>query len=1138
MKRLVSLSLAIVLLLGMILSPTAAFAAEEELAPLPQVGEVISGFRVTETGGIDLVNAETVLFEHVETGAKLFYIQNRDTEKSFTISFRTPAADDTGVNHILEHAAMHGSVKYPINDMLFLIANQTYSTFVNAMTTPTFTTYPVASMSEDQLLRLADVYLDGVFNPLIYDEKNIFLREGWRYEMQDADAHLAVNGTVYNEIKGLFGDINYPAYFNTLKTLYPNSPQSNVYGGHPDKIRDLTYEQLIETHRTYYHPSNSLMILYGNVDYTRFLKMINDEYLSKFDRKEIKTDFGKVEPFTEKAEASFAFPVTAAAKTSNAAQINYAYALTDISTEDIIGLSAIATILNEDSSPLKKAFNQMRIGGNMYVSLETQLMQPMLIFTAINADEDRAGEFRALVDECIAGIVESGFDKELLDAIISRSLLNYSIITEQQNLGVNLSLSLSAMWATNDDLSYFSNLTKNVKALAEKLDTSYYEDLAEKYILNNNHAALVTTYPEPGLAEKLEEQNVRHLADLKASMSEEEINRIISETMAFNEWNSRETGEDVQNIIKSLQAVKAADLPIEVKERDIKETKGPNGERFVTSTADVGETGITGIMFDTSAVPADRLHFLSLLSDLLGRLDTEKYTKEQLNTLTMRHLQGATFSLGEIPYKDSDDFTPVLSTYWLGLMGEYGDQLELAKEIILNTDFSDSDTILNTIRGNIAEMRQVIGSEPLNLLMIRNMALTGAAAKYDNYVNGLEYYNFLVQLEQYMQQDPGAVLAEIEAVHKLVANRTNMIVIFAGNEKGIRVFEENIGTLTNALPAEVIVPQDYSVLPAPAQKEGIVIDTLVQYNMLSASHDKIGVEYNGKYIPILLMLEDTYLTPVLRYRNGVYTVLSRYSNNALMVLTYRDPNIKETFDVFAGIPGYLRTVGITQEELDRYILSAFGSGIVPSGELSSAFEYLGNYLAGWSAKDELKILNEIKSVTVEDLDDAAVLFEKLLENGAYSTVGSASKISESMDLYESVIAFEQQTGEEEAITAAQFIEMILQGVPEPVEFAKQQGLLLGDGKGNYMEDEPLTRERLAVFIERIAIMSGAQLDGIDADIADFEKVSPWARNSVEALVGLNIMGLDEDGNFDPKGTVTDSDVNRVLEALFMALVPQ
>jgi len=208
----------------------------------------------TETGEIGLVNARTVLFEHIKTGAKLYYIQNRDIEKSFTIAFRTPAVDDTGVNHILEHVVLHGSEKYPLDDVAFVLMNQTYSSHVNAFTAPTFTAYPVASMSEDQLLRLADVYLDCVYNPMVYKEKNIFRREAWRYEIQDADGPLTINGTVYNEMKGNLSNITQAAYNNTLKTLFPGSPQSNISGGDPEKIRNLTYDQLIETHRAYYHP--------------------------------------------------------------------------------------------------------------------------------------------------------------------------------------------------------------------------------------------------------------------------------------------------------------------------------------------------------------------------------------------------------------------------------------------------------------------------------------------------------------------------------------------------------------------------------------------------------------------------------------------------------------------------------------------------------------------------------------------------------------------------------------------------------------------------------------------------------------------------------------------------------------------
>lgn len=1138
MRKVVSLALSAVLLLGVLLSPAAVFAADDGLVPLPEAGDIISGFKVTETGEIGLVNARTVLFEHIKTGAKLYYIQNRDIEKSFTIAFRTPAVDDTGVNHILEHVVLHGSEKYPLDDVAFVLMNQTYSSYVNAFTAPTFTAYPVASMSEDQLLRLADVYLDCVYNPMVYKEKNIFRREGWRYEIQDADGPLTINGTVYNEMKGNLSNITQAAYNNTLKTLFPGSPQSNISGGDPENIRNLTYDQLIETHRAYYHPSNSLMILYGDLDYTRFLRLINDGYLSRYERMDIDIDYGKVGPFEKKAEARFPFPAAAASNTKNAAQIDYAFVLNDITMDDLYGISAIAALLNDDSSPLKKAFSENQIGGSIYVGLNTSTIQPALIFTAASADESKAEEFRALVDGCLSDIVKKGFDEELLDAMLSRQLLNYSVITEQQHLGVNLSVSLSLMWANHDDLDYYSDMVGYIRNLADKLGTGYYEGLAEKYILNNNHAALVTTYPEAGLAEKQEAELRQYLDGLKASMSAYEIEKLVNDTKAFNEWNSRDAGTEMQELIEVLQAVKAADLPVEVREREIKEAKGPDGERFVTATADVGETGLTGVMFDTSAVPAEKLHFLRLISDLLGRLGTEKYTREQLSTLVMRHFAGASFTLDTITYKGSGKFTPVLATSWLGLMGEYGDQVELLKEILLNTDFSDSSTVLAIIRESIANMKQSITFEPLNILMMRNMAVADDSSNYRNYVHGLDYYNFLVQLEQVMQTQPEAVIAELESVHRLAVNRTNMIVAFAGNENGIGVFKDKIGDLVDALPAEEIVPQDYSALPKPARREAITLDTTVQYNMLSAGNDEMGIEYNGKFIPILQMVNDTYLLPALRYQNGAYSVIASYDGHSLRLASYRDPNITRTYEIFAAIPEFLRNAAITQEDLERYILNTFGARTLPTGELSSAYGSIVDYLTGWSAEDSMKLLNEIKSATVEDLEEAAVLFEKLLENGTYTTVGSASRVSEEIALFESVIAFEQQTDTDEALTTAQFIEFVLQGIPNPLDVAKQAGLLRGDGKGNYMEGEPLTRERLAVFLVRIAAMNGIQLDGIDADIADCDDISQWARDSVEALVGLGIMGLDENGCFNPGDAVTLSDVNNAIYALTALLMAQ
>jgi len=1134
MKKILSFTLSIVLLLSVCLQLTSANAAIDELKPLPQIGEVISGFKTIEIKDMELINSKTVLFEHEKTGAQLLYIQSKDIDRSFGITFKTPAVDDTGVNHILEHITVSGSEKYPMNDVLFTVAYQTYSTYVNAFTYPTFTTYPVSSMSEEQLLKLTDVYMDCAYNPLIYTDKNIFLREAWRYEMADADSPLTISGIVYNEMKGSLGNISSAARNNVMDVLYPNSTQSNISGGDPEKIPDLTYEQIINTHKTYYHPSNSLMLLYGNLDYSKFLKLINDNYLSKFDRKNIEIDYGIVTAPQEKAERTFTFPVTAASNTVNSSQIDYAYALTDVTEEELTGLSIITTILNQNTSPLKQAFTQRNIGGNLSVSLDSSIPQPVLTFSAQNADESKAKEFRALVDDCIADLAKNGYDKELVDATISAVLLSNSTVTEQPNLGINLSSQISLMWANNDNLYYLSDILQNIKSISKKINENYMEDLTAKFILNNNHAALVTTIPEAGLAEKQSEQQLRHLASLKASMSAQEIEKIVNDTAAYNEWNSRETDLEEQKVQKDLQVLKVSDLPVEVKKYEISDTRYTDGIRILSAVADVGETGLTTLALDTSAVPAEKLHHLMLYASLLGRLDTKLYTKEQLTTKMMRYLNGASVNLSTLPEEDWNKFTPLMITSWLGLMGEYEEQLDLVKEILLNTKFSDADTILGIVKQQIASMKNQIISSPVNLLASRNLALSNDCANYSSYISGLDYYNFLVQLEQTLQSNPDTVLAELDSLHNLVVNRTSMIAMFSGNENSIKKYEKAIRDFINELPAKEITAQDYSKLPRPAQREAIALDTSVQYNMISATYEDMGTEYNGKYIPIGSVISENYITPKIRFGYGAYSNIVEFSDIAFLMVSYRDPNIKETFDVYAGLPEFVRNVEITQEELDRYILQAFSMYTATSGELNGASNALSNYLMGKTSEDQLKLLREIKSATVQDIKDCAAMFENLLKNGAYSTVGSAEKINANKELYNSIISFGQQQADE-TLTRAQLFELILTGVPNPVEFAKQQGLLLGDGKGNYYEDSKLTMEQLAVIINRVAAMNGVQLSGDGVSIANEADISPWALDSVKALVGAGIMQLDSNGNFNPQEEITALAVQTLMTELINKL---
>lgn len=1132
MKKFTSLILALLMMASLCFQIDAAYAEEPQLKELPEVGEVLYGFKVKEIGYMDIINAKTVLFEHVKTGAELLYIQSKDIDRSFTIAFRTPAVDNTGVNHILEHITVSGSQKFPLKDVVFTIANQTYCTYVNAFTAPTVTSYPVSSMSEEQLLKLAEVYLDCVYYPSIYTDKNIFLREGWRYELESADAPLQINGTVYNEMKGYLGNISAAASYNVLNTLYPGSYQANISGGDPSEIAKLTYEQVIQTHKKYYHPSNSLMILFGNVDYTKFLKMIDEEYLSKFDKEEIEIDYGVVEPMQHKTEAVYKFPAAEGTNTKNAARIDYAYALTGISEEEVVGLSVLASALSQPSSRLQKAFREKQIGGTLSVNFDNSYVQPVFEFTAENVDESKKDEFRELIDNCIKDLVENGCDKELVKATLSAILLNYSNITEAGNLGVNLSTTLSVLWANTGSVYFFNDLIKNINSISEKVDDNYIEKLAEKYILNNNHAALVVTVPEPGLAEAQDEQQKEKLAGLKASMSEEEIEKLVNDTKAYNEWNSAETDPA---IVEKLQAIKVSDLPVELKTYDIKETRLDDGIRMLSAAADVAETGITSIMIDTSAVPVEKLHYLQLMAGLLGNLDTEHYTKEELSTLIMRYLSGSSFSLTVLPQEDEKDFTPEMAITWMGLMDEYNEQVGLVKEILMNTRFDDADMVLGIVRQNMSSLKNSFESNPVYLLMTRNLATLKGYVNYQSYLSGLEYYYFLTQIERELQTNPETVLSELESVHQLVLNRTNMITMFAGNENSIETYEQEMKKFINSLPAKEIIKQDYSLIPAPAKREGIILNTNVQYNMISDDYESVGTSFSGKFIPLQLIIKDKYITPQIRFGNGAYDNIVNFDLRWFMLVSYRDPNIKETFEVYQGLPDFVRNLNLSQEELDRYILQAFSSYTAPQGELSGAINEMNNYLMGFTAAERIKVLEEIKSTTVEDLKKTAPMFEKLLENGTWSTAGSKEKIEANKDLYTSIISFGQEQSDE-PVTRAEFFEIILAGVPEPVETAKQAGLLLGDGHGNYYEDEPLTREQLAVIVNRLAMLNGIELTADeDVFIQDETEISAWALSSVKALVSAGFDILDENGNFNPKDGVTQSFVITMINEIMTKL---
>ena len=242
------------------------------------------------------------LLRHKKSGARVMVLENEDENKVFNIAFRTTPENSTGVAHIIEHTVLCGSRKFPSKDPFVELVKGSMNTFLNAMTYPDKTMFPVASCNDTDFANLMDVYLDAVFFPNIYKKEEIFRQEGWNYQIENPEDELVYNGVVYNEMKGAFSSPDDVLEREILNSLFPDNTYHYESGGDPECIPDLTYEEFLNFHRKYYHPSNSYIYLYGKMDFEERLNWLDQEYLSQFDCTPVDSAIALQRPFEHPAE--------------------------------------------------------------------------------------------------------------------------------------------------------------------------------------------------------------------------------------------------------------------------------------------------------------------------------------------------------------------------------------------------------------------------------------------------------------------------------------------------------------------------------------------------------------------------------------------------------------------------------------------------------------------------------------------------------------------------------------------------------------------------------------------------------------------------------------------------------------------
>jgi Zn-dependent M16 (insulinase) family peptidase len=967
----------------------------EEKAKLPEVGQVIKGFETKEIREYPILGAKLVYMVHQKTGSELLYIANNDTNRYFALTFGTQAIDNTGLPHVFEHATLSGSQKYPSADLFMNLSYQTYQTLMNAYTYDRMTMYPLGSLSQEQLLALADYYIDSCFHPMIMEDESIFKTEAWRYRAEKASKPLTLEGTVYSEMKGAM-TLERQANYNWIREALPGAFLGYNQGGDPDYIPDMTWDSLKAYHDMFYHPSNCLTLLYGQVDnYRDFLALLDAEF-SQYEAREFEVTNPDYVPLTESVVKEVPYPTEASTDPSRSSCVEYAIVLPEEAWEQSNALSYLTSLLCSTASPLAEVIKTQFPYASVSGGLEIAGPVPVAIFTLYNAEREDAEAFKAAVDAAIADVIENGFPKEMLDSYAASFAISDLLAREDNEVGESVMSSVAYDKHTFGDIWYYFDSSEEAELMVPWNENGTYSALASKYLSGEDViTALVTTYPEPGLQEQKDKELKEKLAAIKESMTTEEIKAIVKASTTGKRENPA-TAE----MVKQLTVVDVASLPEEIREYEVSDTS-ENGIRYIEVAAAVSGVTNLSVNLDASFLDGEGLHYLKLYKDLIAYLDTAQHTRADLKSLQTRYLYEGHVYVSLM--RENDSVHPFLQFTWMALDDDLQTGMDLMREMFFELKIDDAARLQEGVEALLIATKNDVNGNPYSEAIRRSFGRTAELYRYSAYLGGVEYYVFLSDVLAQLKSDPQVIIDKLAALRDSINSRHDSLVILAGGEESVGKAHQVVGSWLATLEDTEHEKAEFE-LPMAAAKEAIVVESNVQYNGLAADFETLGIEYDAGLVVVAALITDKYLIPQLRDGYGVYGVMHYpIEDTGIYMCTYRDPNVSETFTKYAELSGWLSRQSFKQEDIDGYILSSYVDLAMPSGELAGAIDAASSYLGGVDADKVLQYMREIKAVTPEKVLSYVDMYKAFAEKGNQYTAGGAAALEANADRYESVL---------------------------------------------------------------------------------------------------------------------------------------
>ena len=963
---------------------------------------LVKNYELIQQKTLKDLQSEGYLFRHKKTGARVLVMENNDENKVFTVGFRTPPENSTGVPHILEHSVLCGSKNFPVKDPFVELAKGSLNTFLNAMTYPDKTVYPVASCNDKDFQNLMHIYMDAVFYPNIYQYEEIFHQEGWSYHLESEDEPLTYNGVVYNEMKGAFSSPEGVLDRVVLNTLFPDTSYANESGGDPDVIPELTYEQFLDFHRKYYHPSNSFIYLYGDMDMAEKMNWLDEMYLSDFEYLEIDSTIKEQKPFEAVKEVEMKYSITSSEPEEDNTYLSYNKVVGNCLDRELYYAFEILdyALLSAPGAPLKKVLVDAGIGKDIMGSYDNGIYQPIFSVVAKNANADQKEDFVTLIEDTLSKIVKNGIDKKALEAGVNYHEFRYREADfGNYPKGLMYGLQMFDSWLYDDEKPFLHvEATETFAFLKSKVHDNYFEDLIQKYLLENTHGAIVIVTPEKGRTARLDKELEEKLQNYKNSLSENEIDKLIADTHKLLEYQE---SEDSEEDINKIPVLKREDISKEIAPI-CNEVLDFDGTQVVFHEIETNGIGYLDLLFDLSGISAELLPYVSILQSVLGIIDTNHYEYGKLFNEINVHTGGIGTSLElypDVTKVQEKEFKATFEIKTKALYHKLPVAFAMMQEILTQSKLHDEKRLKEILAMSKSRLQMRFQSSGHSASALRAMAYVSPLSKMKDMTAGIAYYEVIKQIEENFEEEKQELISNLQKLVKMLFRADNMMVSYTASREGIEKLENMIQELKKNLFTEPVEKMQCN-LTCKKKNEGFKTSSKVQYVARVGNFIDKGFDYTGALQILKVILSYDYLWQNVRVKGGAYGCMSNFNRlGDCYFVSYRDPHLKRTNEVYEGIVDYLKEFSVNERDMTKYIIGTMSNIDTPMTPATKGDRSMNLYMNHVSEEMIRKERMQILEAKEEDIRALADIVKAVLEDNYFCVIGNEEKIEEQKELF-------------------------------------------------------------------------------------------------------------------------------------------